>query len=748
MPQPRPRRLDLALFAVVATLGLSAGAGYLAQNSSLAEPSLDVVMYLAEDSTAEFFYSDEYGNLSAENAVRLPVFKGVNNLSIPLRSKGISESFSQRLDPCECNSPVAISRLKLSTPLLSLSVPETSWVLGPDIASISTEGSVVTLRSIEGGIDPHVALFLEVEDFSARGELQAFIAGFVVSLVLSGALFLTSRAMVQRRNYLATRLTDAPRRFARVSRAPGWLVAVSATLITIAAVQQVWGAWASGATIDEPLHVGHLTNYFASRNYSSSAYGPATSLLGHSLNVVLGFEQWGQVSSTAEAYAGRHLVIALLGIMGLVSVGLVGRVLFDSWRWGVVTSSLLAAIPMWVGHSMFNIKDVPLATGFTMVTAGLVLLLSHVGSTVVRMLLGFGFLVGGAFLAVGTRPGSAALITVSIAVALVLWVLMSSQRWPSRFRLLGYIGAGVLASIVVGLLILVSGPAVWSSLERSVDFPWDGWNLYGGERVESNPGLATLVGVFASYFPLVILVLVVMGVVGGIVSVTRSLVIRRSWHTRDTVVALVFIQGLGAFGAVALLDPVIYDGGRQIFFVVPALAVIATLGLHGILTWVRRSSPSPFLATNIVAAVVAVGLVVPSLDQIRLFPYNYSYYNVVAQGAGVNGSWETDFWGSSIREAATVVASGDPVTCQSVGDLNFSISSLEPCGILEPYVGGNAVAPLSTLPDRHFWVLRMERTLAIHGPVTSDNCEFHSQVTRPLRGEDLSMAWVYQCEDR
>lgn len=733
---------------LMVALAVSAGIGALAQNSSLAEPSLDVVMYLAEDSTAEFFYSDEFGNFSAENSVRLPVLQGVNNLSIPLRGKETSESFSQRLDPCECNSPVAISRLNLSTPLLRNSVSATSWVLGPDIASISTEGSVVTLRSIGGGIDPYVVLFMDVDDFSARGELRAFIAGFVVSLVLSGALFLASRTMVQRRKYLATRLTDAPRRFARVSRAPGWLVAVSATLISLAAVQQVWGAWTTGATIDEPLHVGHLTNYFASGNYSSSAYGPATSLLGHSLNVVLGFEQWGQVSSTAEAYAGRHLAIALLGITGLVSVGLVGRVLFDSWRWGVVTASLLAAIPLWVGHSMFNIKDVPLATGFTMVTAGLALLLSHLGSTVVRILLGLGFLGGGAFLAVGTRPGSVAIIAVSIAVALALWLLVSSRRWPSRTRLLGYIGAGVLGSFVVGILVLVSGPAVWSSLARSVDFPWDGWNLYGGERVESNPGLVTLVGVFASYLPLVILVLVVMGVAGGIVSVTRLLVVRRSWHNQDTVVALVFIQGLGAFAAVAVLDPVIYDGGRQILFVVPALAVIATLGFHGILTWVRRNFPSPFLETNLLAAVVAVGLVVPAIDQIRLFPYNYSYYNVVAQGAGVNGSWETDYWGSSIREAAEAIAPGDPVTCRSVGDLNLSIGSLEPCPILAPYVRDSAVAKDSRLEENHFWVIRSERTLSWFGPISSDNCEFHSQVTRPLRGEDVSMAWVYQCEDR
>jgi hypothetical protein len=218
-------------------------------------------------------------------------------------------------------------------------------------------------------------------------------------------------------------------------------------------------------------------------------------------------------------------------------------------------------------------------------------------------------------------------------------------------------------------------------------------------------------------------------------------------HSALVGIILVLVQALAPFMAVALFDSVIYDGGRQVLFIVPAFAVLATYGFHFLLG-VLGSLPHHKTATRVLAGVVVLGLMAPMVNQVQLFPYNYSFYNVIAQGAGINGSWETDYWGSSIREAAEVVAPGDPVTCRSVGDLNLNIGELEPCPILAPYVGGSAVAKESVLQENHFWVIRIERTLNLHGPTASDNCEFHSQVTRPLRGEDVSMAWAYQCEDR
>ena len=69
-----------------------------------------------------------------------------------------------------------------------------------------------------------------------------------------------------------------------------------------------------------------------------------------------------------EAYAVRHLVVAACGLLGVLAVAAIGRRLLGSWRWGLVAAATLMAIPMWPGLSMFDIKDVPAATGYTLVT--------------------------------------------------------------------------------------------------------------------------------------------------------------------------------------------------------------------------------------------------------------------------------------------------------------------------------------------------------------------------------------------
>ena len=150
--------LVLVAGAFVATLGLSVGAGHLAAQSSLADPSLNVVVYLVEDSILELFPSDEFGNVMGDASERIPVLTGVNNLEIPLTDATFTNSFLQRLDPCECDTPVAISRLSLSAPFLKEQVPVRSWVFAGDIQDTRNEGTVLSLRAAPGFLDPQIIL--------------------------------------------------------------------------------------------------------------------------------------------------------------------------------------------------------------------------------------------------------------------------------------------------------------------------------------------------------------------------------------------------------------------------------------------------------------------------------------------------------------------------------------------------------------------------------------------------------------
>ena len=102
-------------------------------------------------------------------------------------------------------------------------------------------------------------------------------------------------------------------------------------------------------------------------------YGPVFTQLMHVVNRVVGLDPPGALGTTVDAYAARHLVVGVCGLLGVFAVAAIGRRLLGSWPWGLVAAATLMAIPTSrPGLSMFDIKDVPAATGYTLVTWGLV----------------------------------------------------------------------------------------------------------------------------------------------------------------------------------------------------------------------------------------------------------------------------------------------------------------------------------------------------------------------------------------
>ena len=92
-------------------------------------------------------------------------------------------------------------------------------------------------------------------------------------------------------------------------------------------------------------------------------------LLLHAWSILWGVDGWHDVSTRPHAYPVRHLGVVVIGLVGLAAWrgGSGGT---GYWRWGLVAAAVLVAVPMWTGHTMFNVKDVPVATGHTLCTLG------------------------------------------------------------------------------------------------------------------------------------------------------------------------------------------------------------------------------------------------------------------------------------------------------------------------------------------------------------------------------------------
>ncbi len=107
-------------------------------------------------------------------------------------------------------------------------------------------------------------------------------------------------------------------------------------------------------------------------------YGPAFEAVAHVANFLAGNEPLDEISHSAGAYAVRHITVALLALLVVATVGAAVSLLTRSPRFGIWAAAGLLAVPEWTGQGFFNPKDIPTATGYTLVTVAMVLALRWV----------------------------------------------------------------------------------------------------------------------------------------------------------------------------------------------------------------------------------------------------------------------------------------------------------------------------------------------------------------------------------
>lgn len=446
-----------------------------------------------------------------------------------------------------------------------------------------------------------------------------------------------------------------------VGAPPRYLLWVSGAVVVVGTAMVVIGAYRTGISWDEPYHVARLRNYFEHGWYAvdwsvadggatdgesnTLVYGPVTMLLLHGFTVLLGESGWYSVATTPEAYAARHLGVALIALVGTAAAAATTRILLGSWRWALVTAAVLLALPMWAGHAMMNVKDVPVATGYSLTTLALVAMVrpEH-GRRWGRIAL----LVAGVVLMAGTRPGMVPAIGCGAALLVGGRLLVRGRDAthpaprPAVVELVTGLALAAAVLVVVYPGVFAHPLRLLGSAERSSAF-----------RDTEVSRLYVPFHLLAQ-FPLLLQAAFVV----GLVSMVRFAL--RRWRTepgQTLRLALVSAQ-LAAFPVAAVVTGAeLYNGLRQLLFLTPAWAVVTTLGLAHALGWTHARDWRPRLVKT--AAVTA--LVAPVLTQATLFPYQYTYWNPAMAATGVHVS--TDYWRTSATEMLPRIPVNGAVVC-------------------------------------------------------------------------------------
>lgn len=540
-------------------------------------------------------------------------------------------------------------------------------------------------------------------------------------------------------------------------RPPRLLVWVSLGVVAAGVTMGVLGALRTGISWDEPFHVMRLRNYFehgwfsvdwstdaggsATDDNNTLVYAPVAMLLLHALGVLFGIEDWGTVATTPTAYDVRHLGVVLLGLVGVAAAAGITRILLRSWSWAAVTAAALLALPMWTGHLMFNIKDVPVASGYTLTTLALVAMASP---TERHRPWRIAALVLGATLMVGTRPAMWVALLLGVVVVGYGRMLISDSRAGREVRrawgepVAGAVGSWAVLAVVYPNVFADPVLLLRSASQSSSFRENDGW------------GYLYLPFHLVAQFPLL---LQGLAAVGLWVAITR--VVRRQGRdpVEATRLALVTAQVLALPLVAFAKNSDLYNGLRQLLFASPAWAVLVTLGIAHVLGWAALRG-----RTSQLGGLAAAALVLPVVTQATLFPYQYTYWNVALEATGAHVA--SDYWRTSVPELLPSIPSDGQIICGPTrsSEIGPSAATDEDTTIAGRYSSDSSVdcrvdplGPLSSswraqglplgdrLPHDQFYVV-IDRDHAL-----PSNCTQLASVTRQRHWREVSMTYLARC---
>lgn len=348
----------------------------------------------------------------------------------------------------------------------------------------------------------------------------------------------------------------------------------------------------------------------------------------------------------------RHVLSAMFGLSGFVAVWKLGRRLGGE-RVGLAAMVLLMLTGAWTGAMFTHTKDVPFAAAMIWSVYYICRLVPRLPVPPRVMVIKLGVAIG---CAIGLRVG-AVFAVMYLAVTVTVAAVLLQPTWAERGRFLGRSVLSLLPAAGVAVVLmaifwpwaLMAPGNLLTAATAFSHFAFDLDTILNGVVYQVGDVPRTY---FPEYFAIRVPELMLLGIFGALVvsplvMVGGWLALERQRHWKEFLPLLPVALALAVPFVFVIVDhPALYNGIRHFTFVLPVAAVVAALGMQAL--W--RAFPR-WRSVLVMAAVVGVGSQTVTL--VQLHPYEYLSYNHLVGGlAGASKKYETDYWSSSLREAA------------------------------------------------------------------------------------------------
>ena len=354
-----------------------------------------------------------------------------------------------------------------------------------------------------------------------------------------------------------------------------------------------------------------------------------------------------------ESYVWQGLANTTLAVVTIAIFSMaVGYATKSSFA-GTATWATVMTLPLWVGMSHMNFKDMPVASGLSLLSAGLIFAHrrgreGHIGTLAFAL----APISIGSFLAVGTRVGAIVLVIAIVGLSTAWWVLLAVRRktLPQVIQTTVMTGIGLAASIV---MLWLTNPVahidtprlIFDSIRVSGSFPIDFTvRVAGVDVATTNLPLWYAPAWVAAQLPLTLWVclLVCLALAVPVARKFGPAQVTRGAGNLFPLLAQAFVLP----ALIIVSGATLYDGIRHLLFAVPAGIAILMVLLRNVLSpWDQRQ-----LAGVTLAALIFAGVIFNIFALARWFPYSYAFINPIAGANAPDRDWELDYWGVSARE--------------------------------------------------------------------------------------------------
>jgi hypothetical protein len=365
--------------------------------------------------------------------------------------------------------------------------------------------------------------------------------------------------------------------------------------------------------------------------------------------------QWLVGFSPLDEFDTRHMLTALLAVFGVVGSAKMAARVGGPWA-GLLAGLTLALTPTWVGHGLFNPKDVPFAVAAAFATSAAVRLALGPALPPWSAVAWAGLTVG---IALAVRAGGVFIVAypclAAASRALLELCRRARAREPLRAAgLIGGLGARAALMLTLAWLVMVSAWP-WAQLSpiahplqamsAASRFSWTGDVLFGGAWVDA----AHLPWTYLpTWFAITLPEIYLLALACALFALARMLLARQRVAPETALgIGTIAVSVLLPLSAVFALQPVVYNAHRHFLFLFPPLAALAGIALASVLGPLGK----PAWLRALVGAALALFAVQAGRDMAGLHPYEYVYFNRSFGGLKrAAGRYELDYWGASYKE--------------------------------------------------------------------------------------------------